>query len=42
LKELLTLSEKDKEVVFALNTNQLALKVKFEPKEMMYQGKLAL
>jgi hypothetical protein len=42
LKELLPLSEKDKEVVFALNTNQLALKAKFEPKEMMYQGKLAL
>jgi hypothetical protein len=42
LKELLPLTEKDKEVVFALNTNQLALKAKFEPKEMMYQGKLAL
>ncbi len=42
LKELLPLSEKDKEVVFALNTNQLALKAKFEPKEMIYQGKLAL
>ncbi len=41
-KELLPLSEKDKEVVFALNTNQLAFKAKFEPKEMMYQGKLAL
>jgi len=42
LKELLPLSQKDKEVVFALDTNQLALKAKFEPKEMMYQGKLAL
>ena len=42
LKELLPLSEKDKGVVFALNTNQLALKATFEPKEMMYQGKLAL
>jgi hypothetical protein len=42
LKELLPLNEKDKEVVFALNTNQLALKARFEPKEMMYQGKLAL
>ncbi len=42
LKELLPLSEKDKEVTFALDTNQLALKVKFEPKEMMYAGKLAL
>ena len=42
LKELLPLTEKDKEVVFTLNTNQLALKAKFEPKEMMYQGKLAL
>jgi hypothetical protein len=42
LRDLLPLSEKDKEVVFELNTNQLALKAKFEPKEMMYQGKLAL
>lgn len=42
LKELLPLSEKDKEVVFSLDTNQLALKAKFEPKEMIYQGKLAL
>jgi hypothetical protein len=42
LKELLPLTQKDKEVVFALDTNQLALKAKFEPKEMMYQGKLAL
>jgi hypothetical protein len=42
LKELLPLSEKDKEVTFALDTNQLALKAKFEPKEMMYRGKLAL
>jgi hypothetical protein len=42
LKELLPLSEKDKDVEFALDTNQLALKAKFEPKEMMYQGKLAL
>ena len=42
LKELLPLSEKDKEVVFELNTNQLELKVKFEPKEMIYRGNLAL
>jgi hypothetical protein len=42
LKELLPLTAQDKEVVFALNTNQLGLKAKFEPKEMMYQGKLAL
>jgi hypothetical protein len=42
LKELLPLTEKDTGVVFALDTNQLALKAKFEPKEMMYQGKLAL
>jgi len=42
LRELLPLSEKDKDVEFALDTNQLALKAKFEPKEMMYRGKLAL
>ena len=42
LKELLPLSEKDKEVTFALDTNQLAVKAKFDPKEMMYRGKLAL
>jgi hypothetical protein len=42
LKELLPLSIKDKDVVFKLDTNQLALKTKFEPKEMIYRGKLAL
>jgi hypothetical protein len=42
LKELLPLTEKDKDVDFALDTNQLALKAKFQPKEMMYRGKLAL
>jgi hypothetical protein len=42
LKELLPLSVKDKEVLFTLDTNQLAIKAKFEPKEMIYRGKLAL
>ena len=42
LKELLPLTVKDREVLFTLDTNQLALKTKFEPKEMIYRGKLAL
>jgi hypothetical protein len=31
----------DKEVVFALDTDQFALKAKFDPREMIYRGKLA-
>lgn len=42
LKELIPLSVKDKQVDFALNTNQLAVKTSFEPKEMIYHGRLAL
>ncbi|MGA2714351.1 MAG: hypothetical protein ABSG41_14680 [Bryobacteraceae bacterium] len=42
LKELLPLSANDKEVLFTLDTNQLAIRAKFEPKEMIYRGKLAL
>jgi hypothetical protein len=42
LRELLPLTAKDKEVTFALDTNQLALKTKFDLKEMTYRGKLAL
>jgi hypothetical protein len=40
-KELLTLSVNDKEVVFTLDTDQFALKAKFDPREMIYHGKLA-
>jgi hypothetical protein len=42
LKELLPLSAKDREVTFTLDTNQLAIKTRFEPKEMIYRGELAL
>lgn len=42
LKELLPLSVKDKEVLFTLDTNQLAIRTKFQPREMIYRGKLAL
>jgi hypothetical protein len=42
LKELLPLSEKDKEVLFTLDTNQLAIKTRFDPRDMLYRGKLAL
>ena len=42
LRELLPLTSKDKDVTFALNTSQLALRTKFDLKEMTYRGKLAL
>ena len=42
LKELLPLSVNDREVLFTLDTNQWAVRAKFEPKEMIYRGKLAL
>ena len=42
LKELLPLTAKDREVLFTLDTNQLAIRTKFDPKEMIYRGKLAL
>lgn len=41
-RDLLTLTAKDKEVVFTLDTDQLAVKAEFHPKEMMYRGQLAL
>ena len=41
-KELLPLSPADKEVLFTLDTNQFSVKVKFDLKEMMYRGKLAV
>ena len=42
LKELLPLSIKDKDVIFMLNTDQVVIKANFDPKEMVYRGKLAL
>jgi hypothetical protein len=41
-KELLPLTASDKEVEFALKSGPMAVKAKFEPKEMMYRGRLAL
>ena len=40
--ELLPLTIRDKDVLFSLDTGQIALKARFEPKEMIYGGQLAL
>ncbi len=41
-KELLPLDTTDREVAFVLQTALMSVKVKFEPKEMVYRGKLSL
>jgi hypothetical protein len=41
-RELLPLSVADKEVLFALDTNQFSVKVRFDLKEMTYRGRLAV
>ena len=41
-KELFPLNIADKEVLFELETNQYSIKCRFELKEMMYRGKLAV
>jgi hypothetical protein len=41
-KESMPLTAADRDVTFILNTNQLELRAKFDPKEMLYQGKLAV
>ena len=41
-KDQLVLTPADREIVFALNTQMLSLKVKFDAKEMIYHGKLAV
>jgi hypothetical protein len=41
-KELLPITPGDKDILFVLNTEALSVKARFEPKEMMYRGKLAL
>jgi len=41
-KDLLTIGPGDKEVLFTLQTPMIAVKAKFQPKDMMYRGKLAL
>jgi hypothetical protein len=41
-RELLPLTARDREVLFSLDTDQIALKAKFDPKTMIYRGELAL
>ncbi len=41
-KDQLQLAPGDGEIVFALSTQQLTLKTKFDAKEMIYHGKLAV
>jgi hypothetical protein len=41
-KDQLRLTQGDGDIVFALNTQQLTLKTKFDAKEMIYHGKLAV
>lgn len=42
LRELMPLTVNDKDVDFTLSTTQAAVKARFEPKEMLYHGELAL
>jgi hypothetical protein len=42
LKDQLRLTPGDREIAFALTTQQLSLKCKFDAKEMTYHGKLAV
>jgi hypothetical protein len=41
-KELLPIGPNDKEILFTLQTGLMTVKAKFQPKDMMYRGKLAL
>ncbi len=41
-KDLLPLTVRDRDVVFSLDTDRMALRAKFQPKEMIYRGTLAL
>jgi len=41
-KELLPLTASDKDVLFTLNTDRFSVRTKFDPKEMLYRGMLAL
>jgi hypothetical protein len=41
-KELLPLNAADKEVLFTLETNQYSIKTRFDLKEMIYRGRLAV
>ncbi len=41
-KELLPIAASDKDVVFMLQTDQYSIRARFEPKEMIYRGVLAV
>jgi hypothetical protein len=41
-RDYLHLSPEDREITFSLDTDQFSLKTKFDTKEMMYHGKLAV
>lgn len=41
-KELLPLNARDREIVFTLKTALMSVRAKFEPKEMLYRGQLAI
>jgi hypothetical protein len=41
-KEFMPLTASDRDITFVLRTNQVELRAKFDPKEMLYQGKPAL
>lgn len=41
-RELLPLNARDRDVLFSLDTDRVALKAKFDPKAMIYRGQLAL
>lgn len=41
-RELFPLNATDKDLYFSLNTGQVSLKAKFEPKDMVYRGQLAV
>lgn len=41
-KELLPLTARDREIVFTLRTALMSVRAKFEPKDMLYRGQLAL
>jgi hypothetical protein len=42
LKDQLRLTPGDRDIIFALNTQQLTLQTKFDTREMIYHGKLAV
>lgn len=41
-KELFPLTAADKDVIFSVETDQYSIKARFEPKEMVYKGRLAV